>query len=392
MRILFTFAGGHGHYEPLAPIARAAQDFGHDVSFACRASAIAGVTEAGFPAYAVGPDSRRFPLLRDHADECAVITPLLALDIEREERDFREYFAGRLARARAAALLERCAADRPDIVVCDETDYGAMVAAESLDLPYASVLVLIAGSFPDHSRLVEPLDALRAKFGLAPDPELEMLARHVVLAPFPPGFREPAHPLPATAQPIRPGALDPPDAGLVPGWLADRPARPLIYLTLGTVFNMESGDLLPRALSGLRDLDADVVVTVGRQLDPAVLGEQPANVHVAGFIPQAAVLPHCDLVVSHGGSGSVVGALAYGVPSVLLPMGADQPNNARRCAELGVALVLDAVAATRATVRDAAAAVLSDGAYRERAARLRAEALALPRSAVAVGLLEAIVG
>ena len=53
--------------------------------------------------------------------------------------------------------------------------------------------------------------------------------------------------------------------------------------------------------------------------------------------------PALRLVVSHGGSGSVVGALAHGLPMVLLPLGADQPQNARRCAELGVARVLDAV-------------------------------------------------
>ena len=104
---------------------------------------------------------------------------------------------------------------------------------------------------------------------------------------------------------------------------------------------MESGDLFQRVLAGLRDLPIDLIVTVGRDLDPVDLGTQPANVHVERFMPQAALLPHCDLVVSHAGSGSVLGALAHGLPMVLLPIGADQPLNAARCQALGVADVLD---------------------------------------------------
>ena len=128
-------------------------------------------------------------------------------------------------------------------------------------------------------------------------------------------------------------------------WLAALP-RPVTYLTLGTIFNLESGDLFERVLAGLRGLPGSVVVTVGRNLDPTSLGPQPANVHVHRFIPQSILLPHCDLVVSHAGSGSVVGALAHGLPMVLLPMGADQPLNAARAEALGVAELLDAVAAT----------------------------------------------
>ena len=64
------------------------------------------------------------------------------------------------------------------------------------------------------------------------------------------------------------------------------------------------------------------------------------------YLPHSAVLPRCDVVVSHGGSGTVIGALAAGLPSVVLPMGADQPLNAARCEALGVGVALDAVRVT----------------------------------------------
>jgi UDP:flavonoid glycosyltransferase YjiC (YdhE family) len=94
------------------------------------------------------------------------------------------------------------------------------------------------------------------------------------------------------------------------------------------VFNLESDDLFARVLTGLRDLPINLVVTVGREIDPEELGPQPANVHVVRYVSQCSVLPHCDLVVSHGGSGSVIGAPAHGLPLVVVPMGGHAGNRA----------------------------------------------------------------
>jgi MGT family glycosyltransferase len=153
------------------------------------------------------------------------------------------------------------------------------------------------------------------------------------------------------------------------------------------VVNRESGDLFSRVLSGLRDLGPDLIVTVGEGIDPAELGPQPAHVHVERHVDQALVLPHCRAVVSHGGSGSVLGALSHGLPSVLLPISADQPLNAQRCAELGLGLELDAVHATPAEIRDAVTTVLGDPAHRAAAERVRDEIAALPGPEHAVALL-----
>ena len=99
-------------------------------------------------------------------------------------------------------------------------------------------------------------------------------------------------------------------------------------------------------------------------------------------------MPYCDMVVCHGGSGSVVSALAHGLRLLLIPMGADQPLNAARCAALGIARVLDPIAATAETVREAASMVLADPSYRRAAERLRDEITTLPGPTQAVLLLE----
>jgi MGT family glycosyltransferase len=164
-----------------------------------------------------------------------------------------------------------------------------------------------------------------------------------------------------------------------------------VYFTLGTVFNLESGDLFARVLAGLRDLPINVIATVGREIDPAEFDPQPANIRIERYIPQTVILPLCAAVVSHGGSGSVIGALAHGLPSVLIPMGADQPLNAARCAALGVGLALDAVAATPEAIRAAVATVLENPGYRAAAERLRDEIAALPGPEHAVRLLEQLV-
>ena len=367
MRILFGFTGGRGHVEPLLPLAEAARAAGHTIAFAGRPSVLPVVEERGFESFAAEPPKK--PPERK---------PLLELDHEREERDFRDGFADRLAHQRAPLVAALCDRWHPDVVVCDETDFGSMVAAEGRGLPYASVVTIAAGTFARPELIAEPIGRLRREHGLPPDPELSFLSRHLVLAPFPPSYRDPAFPLPPSARCFRP--FDPAPER--------RAGPPTVYFTLGTVFNLESGDLFSRVLAGLERLSAEVVATVGAEIDPAELGPLPPHVRVERFLPQADVLPRCSAVVSHGGSGSVLGALAHGLPQVLIPMGADQPLNAARCVELGVARTLDPVAATPDDVFEAVSAVLTEPGYRAAAETLQREFAALPGPGCGVELLE----
>jgi UDP:flavonoid glycosyltransferase YjiC (YdhE family) len=377
VRILFTFAGGSGHFDPLVPIAHAAVAAGHIVAFTGEPAMAPTVEAAGFTVFRTGPNT-----------SSTQRRPLLELDAEREDRALRDGYAGRTARGRAAGVLALCAEWRPDLLVCDEVDFGSMVAGERLGLPYASVLVIAAGSFVRKELVAQPLNEVRAEHGLPPDPDLAMLSRYLVLSPFPASFRDPAFPLPATAHSFRPFAPGPAADDTAPLWGTGLYGAPTVYFTLGTVFNMESGDLFSRVLAGLRDLPINLIVTVGRHIAAAEFGSQPANVHIERYIPQSLVMPYCDLVVCHGGSGSVGGALAHGLPLVLIPMGADQPLNAARCAELGVARVLDPVAATAESVREAVTIVLADPTYRRAAEGMRDEMAGLPGPEHVIRLLE----
>jgi len=371
VRVLFTFAGGIGHFQPLIPLASAVAAAGHTVAFAASPARRAAIEAAGFTAFAVG---------EARGGAVPQRKPLLVPDRDREDHDLREGFVRRGAGQRLPLYLELFGRWRPDVVACEEVDFGSMLAAEKLGLPYANVQVIASGSFVRPAVIGPALAELRAEHGLPPDPDLVMLRRYLMLSPFPPSFRDPAFPLPDTAFPIRPPIGPPAES-----------ETPTVYFTLGTVFNTESGDLFARVLAGLRDLPVDVVATVGQHIDPAEFGEQPARVRIARYLPQAEVLPRCDLVISHGGSGSVIGALAHGLPTVLLPMGADQPHNAEQCVRLGVGKELHPVTATARDVRTAVAEVLADPSYRQAAERVRAEILALPEPARAVPRLERLV-
>jgi hypothetical protein len=109
---------------------------------------------------------------------------------------------------------------------------------------------------------------------------------------------------------------------------------PLIYLTLGTAFG--TPEVLTTAIEGLATLGTHVVVaTGGVPLEPL-----PEGVTAQAWVPQAAAIAQADLVVHHGGSGTTLGALAAGVPQLVLPQGADQFANAEALLAAGAALRL----------------------------------------------------
>lgn len=380
MRILFTYIGGLGHFYPLVPLARAAAEAGHVVAVAGSGRLTTQVEQAGFEALATSPAR---PV--DEPAPVRDLTPIRPLDARAAEIEFAENFADKGARRHAAALQGHVSDWRPDVVVRDEADLGSAVAAEVCGLPVAVVQVLAAGTLMRPDLISPPLQALRVEHGLPTDPGLGMLTRDLVLSPFPLSFRSPDSPvaLPADAFAYRSGVPVP----MAP--VARHAGRPRVYVTLGTIFNATSGDLFERLLAGLADLDADVLVTVGRHLDPAELGPQPPHVRIERFVPQDEALRESDLVVSHGGSGGLMGALAHGLPSVLLPLGADQPHNARRATELGLARTLDAATVTPEQIRETVRTALGDKDMARRAREMAAEIAALPGVEATVPLLEA---
>ena len=103
------------------------------------------------------------------------------------------------------------------------------------------------------------------------------------------------------------------------------------------------------------------------------------------------LLPAADVVAFHGGSGTMLAALAAGTPMVIVPLAADQPDNAELCAAAGVARVVALDGVEPATLRTAIEAATTDPAVQRRAREIAAEVAAMPGPEMAVERLEAIV-
>jgi UDP:flavonoid glycosyltransferase YjiC (YdhE family) len=211
--------------------------------------------------------------------------------------------------------------------------------------------------------------------GLAP-PTAKLLGQ-AFLDPCPPSIRTPSDDAPSL--PIRSVAWRAP-GGRLPAGLEKPAERPRVYLTLGTV-SFTAVEILRRAAHEIAALDVDLLVAVGPDGDPAVLGDLPANVSVERFVDQAAVLRRVDLIVHHGGTGTVLAALEAGLPQVLLPQSADQPFNARILTAAGAARRQDNLDYTPGSITALVEPLLGDCDERMTAQRIAAEIAAMPSPA-----------
>jgi UDP:flavonoid glycosyltransferase YjiC (YdhE family) len=143
--------------------------------------------------------------------------------------------------------------------------------------------------------------------------------------------------------------------------------------------------VLQPMLEALGRLDADVVFTVGALAGSRHDFHVPANVTLAGYLAQAEAMD-CDIAVVHAGSGTTVAALARGLPTVAVPMFADQMHNADRLVEahLGRRVDPDQISAQ---LTAAIEAVLADPGYRANAQRVADAIAARPAPAEALNVL-----
>ena len=263
------------------------------------------------------------------------------------------------------------------------------MAAELLDVPHAVVRTDSgSSSYGGRHHVADALTELRAQFGLPADPTVEMPFRYLQLSFAPAGLDEPDDEAAPTRHRFRPIELPPdgPDEALP--WLAELPRRATVYATLGTVYN--GTDLLTAIIDGLQNEDLNLVVTVGATQDPARFGRRPANVRIERWIRQRVLLPHCEAVVTHGGFGTLSATLSAGLPVVCIPISADQPENAERCAALGVGRIVHPDDRTPDAIRRATRAVLDDHRHRRAAERVAETRNRQPGLDHALDLLETL--
>jgi hypothetical protein len=368
MRVLFTTLRVPSHFLPLVPFVEACRARGHEVGVAAPEDLRERVERTGATFFPFGHpgDAGLGPIWARMRDAPKPEAMRIAIG---------ELFAGACASAALPGLIETVESWRPSIVVRESQEYAAVIATDKAGIP--CVRVGITGRQGETEALAiakEPVDALGQSVGLPPDPDGARLKRERVLTLFPESLdTHVAGSAPALRFRASRGKAPP-----LPAWWPEQ-SGPFVYATLGTVTGgMEAMRSAYRVvLDALVGLPVRVLLTIGSDLSLELLGEVPPNVHVERFVAQDDVIPHAAAILCHGGSGTMLGALAAGVPLVVAPLFADQPHNAERIALLGAGLGLPTREATAETVRNALVRVLEEPSFRVAAQRIAQEIASL---------------
>jgi UDP:flavonoid glycosyltransferase YjiC (YdhE family) len=227
--------------------------------------------------------------------------------------------------------------------------------------------------------LTRPARAFRAEIGLPANGDIPFLRDSVAVATlglFSPLLAEsaPDHPrgLALVGSTFHDGVAAPPDAE-IEAFLAGGDA---LVFTLGSIAALGGAAILRGAIEAARNLGRRALVIAGRD-DARELGVAPdENLLIHGYAPHSAVFSRAAAILHHGGAGTSAQALRSGRPQLIVPLFADQPDNAARVARLGVARVLPRRLFSVARAERDLRALLEQPAYAQRAREV-AETIAL---------------
>jgi MGT family glycosyltransferase len=367
--IAFVNIDMHGHVNPTLPIVAELVRRGHNVTYHVGDAFTTEVAAAGAKAYRYDatPPER-------HARR---LTPT-------------RFLAGlaRNALYRMPGLLEDLVAIGPDLIVHDVSCLWGHVAARRLGVPAATSFPTFAFNaanpsptrptpaflrsalrdLPSTVRYIRSRIRLRTRWGLRGLPMVDLA-----------DVRQPVNLLFTSAE-FQPGSelLDAsfrfvgPCIGARPAAEATElagAADPVVYVSLGTVFSTRP-DLMRMLVETIAPLAGHVVVSTGL-IEPEALAPLPAHVEAHRSVSQPDVLERADLFVTHGGANSANESLYYGVPMLVLPQHADQPQVAARVADLGAGLALPPGHVTAEHVHAAVTRLLSEPSFAAAAGRLR---------------------
>jgi UDP:flavonoid glycosyltransferase YjiC (YdhE family) len=373
MKILFASTGGAGHFTPLVPWIDESLRRGHDVLV------------VGPPGLAATVDQWKFPLrvgASPPAEEVGKIWAQVATMTHDDVGSLviAEIFCRLNSGAMLPVMRATCEDWMPDLVLRDPTEFASAAAAEEHGIRHLRVGHGLASGEAGSLRIAAtPLQ----DFGPALD---KRIAASTYLTLFPEVLDE--SPFPDTRRYRLPTRRRPASGGLPDWWPGN--SDPLVYVTFGTVApTMPSMVPLYRAVQdAVAGLQVRVLLTVGRELDVAMLGVPPSNVRIERWVDQADVMAHAALVVCHGGAGTTLGALAAGVPLVVFPLFADQAANAACVAHAGAGVGVTARGAAAAqrsienddvvSLRTAILQVLGDPGYASASSKIRAAFTDLP--------------
>lgn len=377
MRVFFVVTPGVGHAFPLVPLAWAFRGAGHDIlvatgrtrpSWSTTSQTIA-VTNAGLPVVDISPQFDQPGFWQPIVAQIAKDSPELAEQIAGMRggkiNDLRlaAAFLSKMSGFLADGALEVAHDWQPDLVVQSAGQGAGLVVAAKLGIPVVEHGLGFARSTGMHELHRKHMADVFDRHGV-----LELPEQRIILDVAPPSMlAEGTEGWPMRYVPYNGG-------GIQPAWLAARPDRPRVGVTLGTVaLGGDSVSALERIIQAAAGVDAEFVLATGDG-DLSELGTLPDNVRAAGWLSLNALLPTCAALIHHGGSGTTLTALEAGVPQLTLPGGADRHINAAAVAERGAGVIADPESVDAALIER----VLHDDAMHAAAVDVRNEIHSMP--------------
>jgi UDP:flavonoid glycosyltransferase YjiC (YdhE family) len=395
MRVVFASLGSLGDLHPLLALARAAEARGHAPVIAASSGYRGYVESLGFEFRAIRPefafepklvgrlfDPKRgperlmreqiFPNVRETYADLLDATEGADLLVVGELLYVAPLVAGRRGIPWANAIL----APTSFLSACDPCVLAPVPALYALRhlgrWPYRLIFALGRGVT---RRWGAPLDSLRKELGLPAGPSAVFDAKHsplLTLALFPHFLAAPQPDWPArvvqTGFPFFAQSARPEVVARLERFLANGEA-PVVF-TLGSSVIQIAQDFFHVAAAATQRLGRRAILLTGRNPAPSDL---PESMLALDYAPLDRVLPRAAAVVHQGGIGTCAEALRWGVPSLVIPFGYDQPDNAERLRRLGVAAVLPRVRFSPERLESGLARVLASAPMRARARELAAE-------------------
>lgn len=366
----------------MVPLAWACRAAGHEVVVASQPGLTAAIGQTGLPAAPVGTDVDALATFREIA-----MSPQLAQPGRGGPRVMSLLAA--LADSMAADLAALARQWRADLIVSDPTALAGPLAAAAAGVPvvrhlYGTDLMSAAGQFI--SAAIRPLAARLGVDSVAPFGAATIDPYPAGLQVSPTGSRR----LPMRYMPYNGAGVLPAEAGRPAS--ASRPGRPRVCVTWGTTLSRLDPEffLAGSVARAIADVDAEIMIAVTPE-QRELLGALPPHAHVVESAPLGLLLPDCDLVIAHGGAGTILTSIAHGLPLLLVPRLPDHSRHAARIAATGAGLVIPASASDSSMIRDQAAELLEKPGYRAMATKLRWQLRAQPAPAQVVHDLEEIV-
>ncbi|MEX5717302.1 glycosyltransferase [Geodermatophilus maliterrae] len=355
---------------PLVPLALAFRDAGHDVLFATAEDGVDAARKVGVAVQDVAPGlnvQRTF--LRALLPHPLRMRRVLAGQDGTSSLGYTFAPLAERMTERTVALVDGW---RPELVLHEGlAPLGALVAAR-LGVPSVFVDALLFDCRELFSAVTPRLGGLARRYGLDTIPEPADAV--VAIPPSVVGERRgrSMRYVPATVR--GDGTTSLPTSG----------RRPVVLVSRSTVADPRPDRMMARVVAAARGTEVDVVLV--RPDRGVARGPLPANVTITGWVPFADVLPGVAGLVHHGGAGSVMSALAAGVPQVVVPGAGDRTVHARLIAARGAGLAVPAKEITTATLEQ----LVGDPVLRWKAQEVAAEIAAMPPPADLVEPLVAL--